>query len=378
MSILDSMEYLESIDKNHMLKIQTSFPENCEDAIRRSEVLKIPRKLKISENSILYTKPKNILIAGMGGSAIGGEVLKDWLQYKINIPVEISRSYDLPAYCDEETLVLAVSYSGNTEETLSSFVDAIERSCMVVSISSGGHLSRFSTKLGVPLVRLPSNFPPRIAFPYLFFPLTVILRKMGVYQNEDSEIKNTIETLKSLRIKLAPEISTPDNLAKKLALEVQDRIPVIYGFGHYRSIALRMKTQFNENSKITALCDVFPELSHNAVVGWMGIEDLGKCFAVIFIRDSEEPIEIRSRIILTKKIALREIEKIFEIFAEGDSKLARMLSVLYVGDFASIYLALLRGIDPTPVEVIEEIKKELQKEVLTVDGLQQRIRKLKF
>ncbi len=375
LSILDDLEFLKSFDKDNMLKIQTSFPENCKDALRRGKALKTPKRLSISKNvKITYTTPNNIIIAGMGGSAIGGDVLKDWLRDRVRIPIEVSRSYNLPAYANEKTLVVAVSYSGNTEETLSSFLDAIERRCMVVSISSGGLLEDFSKKLQNPFIKLPENLPPRTAFPYLFFPLIEICNKLDVINSNKWEIEETIKMLKNVREELAPETKTSKNTAKQLALALQGHIPIIYGFGYYRGVALRLKEQFNENSKTLSKCECFPELNHNEVVGWTGIKDLGKHFVIILIRDHDEPNVIKNRIDITKKIVLdKKANRVLEIYGKGESKLAKMLSVLYIGDFTSIYLALANRINPTPVEIITKIKSELQKKVKTIENIHQRI-----
>lgn len=378
-SPLDNLEKIKLIDKDDLCRIQVRFPENCENAIKMAEKLKIPRRLRISRKvSINYGKPERILVSGMGGSAIVGDILRTWLSDYLPIPISVSRDYHLPAYANNKTLVFTVSYSGKTEETLSSFIEAVKRRCMIIGVSSGGSLQRFCQKLKIPFVNLPKNMPPRAAIPYLFFSLVIAIEKLGVLKGRRREIAESLVVLKQVREEIKPETPTPRNIAKQIALQIKDTAPVIYGFGSFESIALRIKTQFNENSKVPAKCGVFPELDHNEIVGWGGPPELTKIFSIILIRDSDEPPEIKARIDLTKKLALEgKVSKILELYARGQSKLAKMLSTMYIGDFASIYLAILYEVDPTTVEVITSMKEELEREVNVPEKIERQFNELK-
>jgi len=364
-SVLDNLKKIKSVDRNGMCNIQIQLPENCGDAVNRAEKLRIPHRLEISNKiRIIYGKPERVLVVGMGGSAIGGDLLRSWLSDVSPIPIDVSRDYKLPGYADEKTLVFVVSYSGNTEETLSSFVEAVERRCMVVAISSGGQLLRFCKQTGIPLVKLPSGIPPRTAVPYLFFPLIVVLKKMKILDGRNVDVNEAIIILKKVREQIKPETPSSRNIAKQVALRVKGTIPIIYGFRHYSGVAARIKTQFNENSKVPAKCEVFPELNHNEIVGWQGPEKLTKIFSVILLRDLDEPLEIKVRIDLTKKLVLtKKASRVLELYGQGRFTLARMLSVMYIGDFASVYLAILNNIDPTPVDIITKMKSELEERV---------------
>lgn len=377
-SPLDNYEKIKLIDKSELCKIQIRFPENCENAIKRIKKLRITRHLRISRKvSINYGKPERILISGMGGSAIAGDILRTWLSDYLLIPISVSRDYHLPAYANKKTLVFIVSYSGRTEETLSSFIEAIERQCMIIGISSGGTLQKFCKKLKIPFVNLPVNMPPRAAMPYLFFSLVMSLEKLGVLKDRSGEIAESLSILKQVRNEIKPETPISKNLAKQIASQIKDTVPVIYGFGFYESIALRIKTQFNENSKIPSKCGVFPELNHNEMAGWEGPPALTKNFSVILIRDSDEPPEIKARIDLTKKLALKgKTAEILELYGRGQSKLAKMLSAMYIGDFASIYLAILYEVDPTEIEVITGMKEELKREVNIPKRIERQFREL--
>jgi glucose/mannose-6-phosphate isomerase len=349
-SVLDSLEEIKNIDRSNMLSFCTEAPKHYSEAARMAEHVRVG-----------FSKPRTIIIAGMGGSAIGGELLKDWTRDRINVPVEVCREYSLPAYADEQSLVFVSSYSGETEETLSALLDALKRKCMVVCISSGGRLEDFAEKLGIVHLRVPGGMAPRATLPYMFMPMPVILQKLGLVSRVENEISETVKILKRVSAENLPEKKAASNFSKTLASSIHETVPVIYGFGIFRAVAQRFKTQVNENSKNPAKWEYFPELNHNEIVGWEAAKTFAKWFSVIFIRDIHEPVEIRQRIEATKEIMRREKLRLFKIQAIGKSSLARMASVICTGDFTSVYLAVLRGIDPTPVRTITFLKERLKR-----------------
>jgi len=340
---------MKRIDKSDMLSFCVEAPKLCREAAKLAEAVQVN-----------YSKPKTIIVAGMGGSAIGGELLKDWTRDKIDVPIEICREYSLPAYANKKTLVFVISYSGETEEALSMFLDSTKRNCMTFCISSGGKLLRFAEKLSLPYLRVPSGFPPRAALPYLFLPMPIILEKLHLISNVSSEISEAIKVLEQVEDENSPKTPLDDNSSKILASKIDGTVPVVYGFGIYRAVAQRYKQQLNENSKIPAKWESFPELNHNEIVGWEGAKELPNCFSTIFIREMDEPEEIRQRIQVTKELMSQEAtKKIFEVWSSGQSRLAKMLYTIYIGDFTSVYLAILRGVDPTPVKTISLLKERI-------------------
>jgi glucose/mannose-6-phosphate isomerase len=350
-TVLDNLEKFKEVDRSGMLGDLAKTPDYCRDAIKRAEQVNVPGGVS----------PKNIVVVGMGGSAIGGEILHDWLRDTLPIPIEVCRDYTLPAYVNKDTLVFVNSYSGNTEETLTAFLTAIRRKCTVTAVTSGGQLESFCKKLRVPHTKIPVGLQPRAAIPYTFFPLPVLMQKMGVISGIDDELEETIQVLKETSKVNASDVPTKNNKAKQLAAELVDTIPVVYGFGQYGSVAQRLKAQFNENSKVPSKYEVFPELNHNETVGYEAPETLTKKLTIVLIRDPQEPPEIRNRIETTKNLVFGRANKVMEIMAEGKGKLAKMFSVLCVGDFASVYLAILQNRDPTPVNIIDRVKSELTK-----------------
>ncbi len=350
LTVLDQPSKFKAIDKSDMLLLCEKLPVFCKDAIKLAE------KMRITCKGL-----KNVIIVGMGGSAIGGALLKGWLSDRAAVPIEICRDYVLPAYANRNSLVVAVSYSGETEETLSAFAEAVRRRCVIVTISSNGHLQEFSQKLKLSYMKIPIGFPPRAAIAYTFFPLVVLMKKLGIAQGVDEEIEEALQVLGKTSKENALQTPLQTNLAKRLASQLKDTIPAVYGFGHYGAVAQRLKCQFNENSKTPSKFEVFTELNHNEIVGWETKKPITRLFSIILIRDPEETSEIRKRIETTKQIVAPKVSKILEIHAKGKHKLAKMLSAMYVGDFVSIYLAVLNGVDPTPTKTIVQLKQELKK-----------------
>jgi len=350
LEIVDDPSEIRRIDKSNMLSFCVEAPEHYAQAAKLAKTF-----------SVDYPKPDTIVVAGMGGSGIGGELLKDWTRDRITVPIEVCKEYSLPAYAHKNTLVFVVSYSGETEETLSVFSDAIKKKCMIICVSSGGKLHEFAERLSFPHLLVPSGMAPRATLPYLFIPLITTLEKIGLVSGVDNEISETTRILEQVSMENSPEKPLSHNFSKKLATGINGTIPAVYGFGFYRTAAQRLKTQFNENSKNPAKWESFPELNHNEIVGWEEAKKFAKCFSVIFIRDSEEPAEIYQRIEVTKGLMNRQIKKLFDVYSRGESRLAKMTSVICTGDFTSVYLAILRGVDPTPVKTITLLKQELER-----------------
>lgn len=346
-SLLENVDKIKKVDKSNMISYCLAASGHYRESARAAQKI-----------SLGYPKPENIIVAGMGGSAIGGELLKDWAREKAPVPIAVNREYNLPVYANEKTLAVVVSYSGETEESLGAFLDAVRRKCMIYCVSSGGSLLEFAEKFGVPYLRVPGGMPPRAALPYMFVPLLVCLEMVQMVSGVSEELSEAAKLLGRISEGNSPERPTENNLAKTLAVDISGDVPTVYGFGIYRGVAQRFKQQFNENSKVPAKWEYFSELNHNEIVGWEETGKLARCFSTIFIRDKNEPDEIRARIETTK--TLMQPMKMFEVWSQGKSSLARMLSTILVGDFTSVYLAILRGVDPTPVKTISMLKEKMK------------------
>ncbi len=344
--MLNDTEKMEEIDEDDMLEVLERFPEHIEEVVEEAEF------------NLLPFQPDNIVVTGMGGSAIVGDTLKSFLANRIQIPIYVNRDYTLPSFVNEDTLVIVVSYSGNTEETLSAARKGIEEGAKVVAISSNGELKKICEERGIVFLEAPSGYPPRAAFAFMFIPVLLLLSEIQVYDS-DVDIIDSVSRLKDLRDDIKVDIPTEENEAKKLAKRIHGKIPIIYGHSIYNAVANRWHTQFNENAEVLSWYGAIPEMNHNEIVGWKGDENTEE-FIPILLRDEKEDEKIKQRIQSTKELVLEgEVDDIIEVWTDADTQLARILSLVYLGDYISIYLALLREKDPSPVKIIDKLKENL-------------------
>lgn len=303
----------------------------------------------------------NVVVAGMGGSAIGGDVLRCCLNFQASVPVIVSRDYHLPGFVGQDSLVLAASYSGNTEETLSAFKDAQARGAHIIAVTTGGELGSLAEKAGIPLIKIPAGLPPRAALGYLFSPLALLVEEAGLAEGLRSDLEETVGVLKELRNELFSESPDETNTAVKLARELQECIPVIWAAGSGLEVAaMRWKGQINENAKAPAYFNCFPELNHNEFTGLEIPETLTKQIMIVILREREENPQTARRVQITREILGSRVKGFATVNARGKSRMAQLFSLMYIGDFTSVYLAAIYGIDPVPVSLIEELKKRLK------------------
>ena len=321
-----------SIDNSNMLKVIEEFPHQCKTA------LELPKGMSVSG------KINNIVVCGMGGSAIGGDLLRIYM-HNSKIPVFIVRDYKVPNFVDENSLVFAVSYSGNTEETISAFEDASRKKAKIVAVTSGGQLAGMAKKV----IKIPSGLQPRAALGYLFFPVLGVLVNSGIIDVKGKEIEEVLNIL-----------STTDDfrpVGERIAKRIGQRTPIIYASELLSPVAYRWKTQFNENTKVAAFYHIFSEMNHNEIAGYQNINK--NDYIAIFIRDIYDNDRIKKRMDVTKEIISIRVD-VGEVFTRGEHLLSRMFSGIYYGDFVSYYLAIANRTDPTPVTVIENLKKKLR------------------
>jgi glucose/mannose-6-phosphate isomerase len=377
--ILDDKEVILALDPSQSFKDELEFPENLRKAIKNVKIFKLPSKVKICNCVINYSENVNkIVFAGMGGSAIAGDLIRDWLDTEISVPMEAVRGYHLPAYVDEETLIFLISYSGNTEETLSCMADALKKGCKIISISSDGALQRVNKALGLPVIGLPKMAAARVSFPYLFAPIPYILAKWNVLPLEKikSAMKDAVEIVDRLSKDYAIEVPFEKNLAKNVALQIFGTVPVIYSHGPYRSVGLRFKTQVNENCKLPARFDVFPELNHNEIMGWEASRNILKHYTLILLRSSDELEEVRTRIeVLKEKFFQKKAKNVLEVWAREENLLSRMLHLLFTADMISLYLSVLYRRDPVASEAFQILKYEVTERLKSLEKLEQQILK---
>jgi len=354
MHLLDDISEVKKIDQNGMYDLIYEFPYQFEDALNITERAKLPNW---GTNQI-----KNIVVAGLGGSAIGGDLVRSYLAEKLNIPFFICRNYTLPNFVDESTLVFISSYSGNTEETLSAYDDAQKRRAKILTLSSGGKVKEKSLQNKITWVNIPKGFQPRAALGYSFVPILVMLERLGFVHGEKDQIRKTKEFLSSNRSKCGMELPVEENPAKRIALELHKKLPIIYAStDHFDAVSTRWKGQICENAKMLAFNNVFPEFNHNELVGWKILSEYRDDLIVVILKDRDDHPRIKTRMEIVKGIIEKENVKAVVVESCGETLLSRIFSLIQLGDFASFYLSILNGEDPTPVKVIDFLKDELAK-----------------
>ncbi len=376
---LDNKNKILALDPNCSFKDELEFADNLRKAVKNVKALKLPEKIKVGNKIIDYTKPlSKIIFAGMGGSAIAGDLTRDWLNSTINVPMESVRSYHLPAHADEKALVFLISYSGNTEETLSCMLDALNKGCPIVSISSNGALKRCSSALGLPALGLPKMAAARVSFPYLFAPIPYMLTKFGLLPYRKAEdVTDATDVVSKLTSEYAIETPLSKNPAKKAAIQIFGTVPIIYSYVSYRSVSLRFKTQVNENCKLPARSDFFPELNHNEIMGWEASPKILKHYTLVLLRSEDEPEEVRTRIeALKAKFFEEKAKSTLEIWAQGHTLLTRMFHLLFTADMITLYLSVLLRRDPVASETFNILKYQVTERLKTIDKLEQKILKL--
>jgi glucose/mannose-6-phosphate isomerase len=354
MSILDQPDLWVSMDPRSMNSLLESFPEQVVTAAQagRNISLPVPEKIKV------------IVVTGLGGSAMGGDLVRSIAESQLRYPLLVNRNYDLPGFVDGSTLVFACSYSGNTEETLSAYEQARRAKASIVCITSGGKLEALATANAHPMLRLPGGLPPRAALGHSLIALLAAMQTMRIMPDMSEAIQESIDLLKMLRDRYGAANPESSNPAKKLASSLFGKIVTIYGSnGIMESAAYRWRSQIAENAKNLASHHVLPEMNHNELVGWLYPEEVLRRIGVVLLRDKGDHAQIQRRFDLTRELIAGKAGSLHEIWSEGESLLARVLSVIYLGDFVSLYLAYLNNTDPTPVAVIDYLKKNLSKTI---------------
>jgi len=345
---------INSVDNSNMFKSIYDFSSNIESAFEIGE------KILLNNN---YNSINRVVIAGMGGSAIGGDVVRLLLSSSNNIPITVSRDYNLPSWVDENSLVICSSYSGNTEETLSSFDDAKIKNSKIISISTGGILKDLTNKNDLDFIKIPSGLQPRAALAFSFVPIVFLLIKIGIIGQEILEkLKNSLPELRKARDLYSQD--NENNPSYNLAHHIFKTFPVIYTQDNTTSIvARRWKGQLNENSKMLAFSNVLPEMNHNEIVGWENNPQLLKKISIIWLIDKgnhkRNILRMNQTNLLIKNFSANQ----HFVELNGDTDIERNLKFIHFGDWLSYWCAIFHKIDPTPVKKIDILKNKLSESI---------------
>ncbi len=350
MTDLDDLNTLQALDTEGMLGHVAALPQQCHKAWALTRAWKLPTR---------HLRANKVLIAGMGGSAIGGDLAVAVVADKSPLPILVHRDYDLPRHADRRSLVIASSYSGNTEETLSAFQAAHQRRCPLVAITTGGKLARLADEWNVPLVTFDYRSQPRAALGYLFISLLGVLQALGVTDDLATNLEQALAILETQGAELAPGAPQARNRAKQLAVALAGRVPMVVGAGPLGPVARRWKTQFNENGKGWACFEPLPEMDHNTLSGIHFPPEMADRVRVLFLRNAGLHPRNQLRLDLTLQIFKEQGITCHQVPIPGESPLAQILSAVQLGDYVSCYLALLYGADPTGIEDIIGLKQRM-------------------
>jgi len=326
-----------------MMQLIEAFPSNIQEG------------LKIASD-MSYRKPDreihNILICGMGGSGIGGKIVSQWLEAELTVPVTLCQNYSVPNFVNKNTLVIASSYSGNTEETIMSTEEAHKKGAYIIGVTSGGKLAQFCKTNEMDCVLVPGGNPPRSALAFSLVQLVKIFTSLGMVKTHN------LDYLENGRKLILAEEKTIREEAKKLAEATSGRVPIFYAVSEYEGIAIRAKQQFNENSKMLGWVNVIPEMNHNELVGWGGGDNR---FAAVFFDNGDLIERNRRRADITFKQIATKTDRVHTVVAKGNNIIEKSLYLINVIDWASWYSADIRNVDAVEIVIIDYLKDELAK-----------------
>jgi glucose/mannose-6-phosphate isomerase len=351
MTNLDHHHEFHAIDPQDMMSYIVDFPDQLEKAWQHAQGLDLPTG---------FENVGRVVLCGMGGSAIGADLLAEMAADGCRVPLTIVRGYELPAFArGPETLVVAISKSGNTEETLAAFCTAAERDARLLAITTGGQLADLSRQFGGACWTFSYDSQPRAALGWLYGLLLPAFCRMSFGRSYADDLAEAIALMRTQSQEFGPEIPTAQNAAKQIAARLAGRLPVIWGAGLLEPVARRWKTQLNENAKTWAHFEVMPELNHNAVVGFDHPEMIRQFTVVQLLSPRYDGKRVGKRHTITREMLAAENIPVETVEARGESRLTHQLTALYQGDYVSYYLAMVNRVDPTPVKSIDYLKGRL-------------------
>lgn len=349
-ALLDDPATLQRLDPSGLLGCIEALPDDCETARQRGRDLTLPAG---------YADAREIVLLGMGGSAIAAEMLRSIASAASRKRVHVVRGYDLPAFVDDTSLVVACSHSGNTEETLAAYEQALALGARTAAVTAGGRLRELAAARGAPLLLYQYAGQPRSAVGHQLMALLAVGERVGLLDGQDAAVAEAVALMRRQRDELGFAIPAERNTAKQLAARLIDRLPIIIGAGVLSVAAYRWKTQFNENSKIWALYEELPELDHNTIVGFELPKRLVPHLHAVFLGHPALPARLLLRYDGTGDALSDAGVSNERVDARGSTALAQVLTAVYHGDWVSFYLGLLNGVDPSTIVPIEKLKKRL-------------------
>lgn len=349
-SILDDISKVQFIDKKNMLRLINELPEQCETA------LGIGRNYAVDE---LEIKPNVVFITGVGDSGTAGDMAVEATIGEMSVPVICGHGGKLPGYVGEESLVLAVDYSGKSETTIRNYKEAKQCGANVICITSGGKLLETAAADGTKIIKLLPGQPKRTAIGYLFVPIITVLEQCGLSSGVIDKLSYAIKLMKNVREALRFDIKSERNVAKKAALSLAGKTAVIFGAPGYRKVvAEHWKSQFSANAKEPSTAGVFPDIIEGEISGWELAEKQNREICFVFLRDRNDKTEIADQMTFAEEL-LSNFNTV-NIDIKGTTSIEKMLYGIYLGDYISFYLALLNEVDPTLNESVKFIESKFE------------------
>ncbi|PAU93048.1 bifunctional phosphoglucose/phosphomannose isomerase [Aliifodinibius salipaludis] len=342
------LEEIKSIDSQNMWELLNTFPEQWKEAVESTKNI----DLTIDKERI-----SNICFVGMGGSAIGADLIRSFCYDRCPFPIQVVRHYEIPCWVDENTLFIACSFSGNTEETLTALTSAREKGAQIIAVTAGGELMVKAAKEEFDYIKIPGGMPPRAALGYSFVPLYRIFQQLELVEERDGALKDTARFLSEQNDLLS---DPGDNEALNLAEEINDTLPIVYSDATMMEpVNLRWRNQFAENAKTLAYGNTLPEMNHNEIVGWEQIVHLTGRLSVILLIDKEDNPRVQRRMEIVEELVEDQTASLHILKTRGQTRLARMFSLIQLADWTSLYLAVVSNVDPTPIAKIDLLKSKL-------------------
>lgn len=345
-----TLEELKQYDPEDMYGAVLAFSHQLTDGRKRAKEFRLDHWPKKSCTGVV--------VAGMGGSAIGGDLLGALSIDHASLPIATVRSYGLPAWVGASTAVIASSYSGNTEETLATLDEALARGAQVLTITTGGRMAEKAKAHGLEMVALPAGLQPRAALPYSIAALLTVCERLNLVSITDRDWVEAAEVTHD-QAERYKDPTASDNVAMAMARSLKDRFPVIYSSDQLEPANVRWRNQIHENAKTFAVGNLLPEMNHNEIMGWARFGDELGHLAVVALRDREDHARTRRRLDVTQSLLQSHAYSWHDVHSEGRSRLARYLSLMHMSDWVSLYLAILNQVDPSPVGLISELKAAL-------------------
>jgi glucose/mannose-6-phosphate isomerase len=350
---LDDVRAIAGLDSEDVLGATERFAEQCREAWAMGRAA---RDLPDADGV------ENVVVLGMGGSGVSGDVVQALVEPRLSVPWRTIKGYGpLPEWIGRNTLTFVVSYSGDTEETLAAFEEIHSRGARPVAVSSGGHLAELATGYGVAHVRVPEGLQPRAALGFLALPLLAILVEIGLVPDCSDDVDEAVASLADISKNCSRHIPVDENVAKQFATSLAGRVPVVYGgSGLGEAAAYRFKCDLNEYAKTPAFAHSLPEMNHNELEAFGSANaTIRENFVVVLLRDVDDHERVALRFDIVKRLVERSGAEVIEVHSQGISPLARLLTLVLITQLTAIYTGLINDVDPGPVPVIEDFKRQL-------------------